>query len=248
MAKVYAHRRLNDDVIFYIGISVGEKRPYSSRGRNYDWKKEVKIHGGFKVEILYDNISLEQAKNLEIKLISEYGRRNLGLGTLVNWTDGGEGVSGFKRARESNEKQSESMKKISNIYKTEKFKKTMSDITSKEKNGMYGKNHTNESIEKMKNTWTQEKKDLYKEMNSGNKNPMYGKKNANRSEANKLQIGGNNPRARKILQYDLNGNLIQEFSCIKEAEEKTGVSKIGEKCKGYRKQTGKYIFKYKNKN
>jgi group I intron endonuclease len=129
-----------------------------------------------------------------------------------------------------------------------KLKKSAKGKFNGEKNGMYGKNHTNESIEKMKNTWTQEKKRLYKEMNSGNKNPMYGKENANRSEANKLQIGGNNPRARKILQYDLNGNLIQEFSCIKEAEEKTGVSKIGDKCKGYRKQTGKYIFKYKNKN
>lgn len=248
MAKVYAHRRLSDDVIFYIGISVGEKRPYSSRGRNYDWKKEVKIHGGFKVEILYTDISLEEAKNIEIKLISEYGRRNLGLGTLVNWTDGGEGVSGFKRSKDSNKKQSESMKKISDRYKTEEFKKTMSNVTSKEKNGMYGKSHTEEALEKIKNSWTKEKRDLYKKMNLGDKNPMFGKKNEYRSETNKLQVGGNNPRARQVSQYDLNGNLIQEFSCIKEAQEKTGVSKIGAKCKGHRKQTGEYIFKYKNKN
>lgn len=36
----------------------------------------------------------QEAKVKEIELISLYGRRDLGKGTLVNFTDGGEGTQG----------------------------------------------------------------------------------------------------------------------------------------------------------
>ena len=52
--------------------------------------------------------------------------------------------------------------------------------------------------------------------------------------------------SKKVAQYDLNGNLINEFVSIRDAENKTGISNcliIGV-CQGKRKTTHNYIFKY----
>ena len=53
-----------------------------------------------------------------------------------------------------------------------------------------------------------------------------------------------------IVQYDLNGNKIREFSGAVEAAEVLGeqVSNISECCKRKRKTCGKYIFRYKSEN
>lgn len=50
-----------------------------------------------------------------------------------------------------------------------------------------------------------------------------------------------------VLQYDINGNYINEFSSIKCASESSGChkSKIVDVCKGKRKHTKKFIWKYK---
>jgi len=46
------------------------------------------------VKIVYNNLTIEQAQNYERKLITQYGRADLGLGPLTNMTNGGEGVHG----------------------------------------------------------------------------------------------------------------------------------------------------------
>jgi hypothetical protein len=80
----------------------------------------------------------------------------------------------------------------------------------------------------------------------GEKNPMYGKGLVGEKNGMFGKIYGQNPRAKAVIQYDLYGNIVAEYSCIKEAGDKSGVAKIGAKCKGYRRQTGNYIFKFKN--
>ena len=91
MAIVYQHRRLDTNDIFYIGIGKTEKRAYSLYGRNPIWKSIVK-KSGYKVEIIHNEISRETACELEKFYIQKYGRKDLGLGLLVNLTDGGEGL------------------------------------------------------------------------------------------------------------------------------------------------------------
>ena len=49
------------------------------------------------IKVVLDNLTEEDAFELEEFLISEIGRRDLGDGPLVNLTDGGEGFSGFVR-------------------------------------------------------------------------------------------------------------------------------------------------------
>lgn len=254
MAIVYLHKRKSDNTVFYVGITSGKKRPYTTVGRNYFWRKEVKEHGGFIVEIAAEDIDFVYALNMERDLVAKYGRRDLGLGTLVNLTDGGEGTHGFKRSEEMNRKQSESMKKISDRYKTAEFKQTMSSVTTGENNGMYNKNHSDEAVTKMKLSWTEDRKAYYREINSGERNPMFGERGRqgpsyeNLLRLHQIQKLGNNPRARKVLQLDLNGNLIKEYSCIKEAQMITGISHIGDICAGRRKHPKKCNFKFQYKN
>ena len=60
--------------------------------------------------------------------------------------------------------------------------------------------------------------------------------------------GKNNPSARSVLVYSLDGNtLLYEFDTMEEACVMLGVSKgnVCNVCKGKRKSTGGYIFKYK---
>lgn len=92
MAIVYQHIRLDNNTVFYIGIGKNKSRAYNKhfKNRNVIWVRTVKKYG-FRVEILKENMSWEEACQEEIKLIKKYGRLNIKTGILVNLTDGGEG-------------------------------------------------------------------------------------------------------------------------------------------------------------
>ena len=100
---VYRHRRLDTFQIFYIGIGKGY-RCNNKFSRTKYWKRIVNKYG-YKVEILYKNLDKETACELEIMLISEYGRKDLGKGLLVNRTDGGGGNIGLIVSKETRLKQ-----------------------------------------------------------------------------------------------------------------------------------------------
>jgi hypothetical protein len=194
MAIVYQHRRIDSGEIFYIGVGVNKYRAYKKFGRNQHWKNIAQK--GYQVEIIFENLTWEKAIEKEKDLILLYGRRDLGLGPLVNMTDGGEGVVGQIRSETSKKRHSEAM--IGRLV--------------------------------------------------GEKNPMFGKKNIFRSETNKKQIGENNPRAKSVIQYDLEYNYIAEYKTAKQAQEKTGIIRSGicQVCKGLNKTSGGFIWKYKN--
>ena len=96
---VYRHRKLSNREVFYIGIG-NTKRPYNEINRSNFWKKTVEKHG-YTVEVLATNLSREDACDLEVLLIQEYGRRTLGTGPLINLTEGGEGASGYRHTAEN---------------------------------------------------------------------------------------------------------------------------------------------------
>lgn len=98
MAIVYQHIRLDTNNIFYIGIGKSEERAFAPWGRSSFWNKIV-AKSKYKVEILHKNISIQEASEIERNLIKFYGRKKLGLGELVNITEGGEGVRGTKTER-----------------------------------------------------------------------------------------------------------------------------------------------------
>ena len=93
MAYVYKHIRLDTNEIFYIGIGSDTlySRAHDIKSRNKHWNHIVK-NTEYLVEIVEDELSWEDACIREQELIEVYGRRDLGTGTLVNLTSGGEGL------------------------------------------------------------------------------------------------------------------------------------------------------------
>jgi hypothetical protein len=131
MAYLYRHIRLDKNTPFYIGIGSDSnyKRANSIRDRNIFWKRIVN-KTEYKVEIMLDDLSWEEVCEKEKEFIEIYGRSNLGKGELCNLTDGGDGAKGV-------------------IY-DEARKKKISEKYSGEKNPFYGKNHSEETIKKLR--------------------------------------------------------------------------------------------------
>ncbi len=87
---VYVHRKATTGEIFYVGKG-RSKRPMVRCSRNKYWHNIVNKHG-YIVEIIIQGLSDNQSRELEVELITWYGRLGLGTGPLVNMTPGGEGV------------------------------------------------------------------------------------------------------------------------------------------------------------
>ncbi len=90
MAIVYRHID-NRNKVFYIGISKNINRANDFVRRSDFWKRYSKKYG-VTSEILKDKLSYNDAKEIEIALISFYGRKDLKTGCLVNMTEGGDGT------------------------------------------------------------------------------------------------------------------------------------------------------------
>jgi len=109
MAIVYQHIRQDNGNVFYVGIGKTNKRAYCRINRNRHWKN-IANKCDYDVEIIYKDITWELACNMEKYLIESYGRNDLNLGSLVNMTNGGDGVNGVVYSKERNEKVSNSLK------------------------------------------------------------------------------------------------------------------------------------------
>jgi hypothetical protein len=99
---LYRHIRQDKNELFYIGIGESESRASEKRGRTAAWKNIAKK--GYDIEVLFDDLSWEQACEKEIEFIALYGRRGNKTGTLVNMTDGGEGTIGYRHSDITKEK------------------------------------------------------------------------------------------------------------------------------------------------
>jgi len=131
MAYVYRHIRLDKNEPFYIGIGSDNlfKRAFDNKSsrRNIIWNKIIN-KTQYRVDIIIDNISWEEACNKEKEFISLYGRIDKKNGILSNLTDGGDGTLG--------------------VLVTDEKKLLMSKRFSGKMNPMYGKKNSPESIAK----------------------------------------------------------------------------------------------------
>jgi hypothetical protein len=150
MAYVYTHTREDNGEVFYIGISKQNnsyKRAYWKYRKNDIWKK-ITSKTNYIVNIVHDNITIEEARELEIKLINKYGRINLKKGTLANLTDGGEGLKSYVFTDEQKKYLSNAQKKLYlNGYVNPNKNKKLSDETKdKMSKSLKGKTSWNKGL------------------------------------------------------------------------------------------------------
>ena len=230
MTKVYRHRRNDTDEIFYIGITTKRKRPFSKQSRNKYWHNVVnKV--GYSVEILKENISWLNACELEMLLISEYGRKDLGLGNLVNLTDGGEGIiNPTKSVRDSRSNRMKG-KKYAKGYKHTDEALIKIGLSSKGNKYRLGLVSPRKGVKLSKETKTK--------ISIAFKGRKY-------SDNHKLSISKS--CSKKVYQYSKEMILINEYYGASQASRITGINKshIAEVSRGnsIRKTAGGYIWKY----
>ena len=96
MAYLYRHIRLDKNEPFYIGIGITKNysRAYSKKSRNKLWKT-IANKSGYEVEVIFDDLSWEEACEKEKEFISLYGRIDIKTGILSNMTNGGDGTIGI---------------------------------------------------------------------------------------------------------------------------------------------------------
>lgn len=109
LEKYYLYRHIRNDINkpFYVGIGTkpkvfnGYKTEYkrafdlTNKKRSAFWLNVFnKANRDISVEILFESNSYDEIKKKEQEFISIHGRNDCDNGTLVNLTDGGEGVKG----------------------------------------------------------------------------------------------------------------------------------------------------------
>ena len=119
---IYAHIRLDNNSIFYIGKGSGN-RAYIKSNRGLYWKRIVNAHG-YKVIFLEENLSEEEAFNFEISFIAKFKSKG---NCEANFTIGGDGVRVDKRWW--NDKISKALKGIKRPFGKEN--KSFKDLISK---------------------------------------------------------------------------------------------------------------------
>jgi len=137
MGYVYRHIRLDNNEVFYIGISDmsnNYSRAKQCVKRNRFWKNIVN-KTEFKVQIIWECFSRTELLEKEREFISSYGRKDLGTGTLCNLTDGGEGVHNYKHTVEALEKMKKSRagRDFSLVYTKEVREKMSKNIGGKKR-------------------------------------------------------------------------------------------------------------------
>lgn len=149
---VYVHRRLSDNSVFYVGKGKG-RRAWVKSGRSEYWKR-ISDKYGYIVEIVFDNLTEEEAFQVEMDTIKEFTYFGY---TLCNLTLGGGGVSGFTWTEEQRKRQSQKLtgykkseEHCKNMSLSQKGRKPSQERIEKMRRSLTGKKQSQETIEKRK--------------------------------------------------------------------------------------------------
>jgi len=87
---VYVHKDCASGEVFYVGKGHGQ-RAWNTKSRNSKWESKVaSLSDGWQVEIVKDDLSENEAFDLEISLVEKYGGPQALGGKLTNEAFGGE--------------------------------------------------------------------------------------------------------------------------------------------------------------
>ena len=218
---VYFYLR-EDKTPYYVGMG-RKQRPFAKHAHRQG-KGDFKPDNIDLILIVHENLSQEEAYELEIKYIAEYGRKCDG-GILINLTEGGQGAKHNEETR----------KKLSfiktGLKASEETKRKMSETRK-------GKKMPEGTGQKARQT---------RIANGTDKHSEETKKKLSDSLKG-IFAGSKNPAAKAILAFDKDGNFIGKYETAREAAEDLNIGEcwkhIPAVCKGERKHTCGYVFKY----
>lgn len=219
----------------YVGISCDPKKRWNEgRGysKNYIFYRAIKKYGWGNIKhiILYDGISLEEAKEIEANLISEWHLTDRKYGYNLSSTKDGlceESRKLMSLARQGNNYckgrvlADDSKQKISNSLKLY--------FSAPENRSQLHRPHSEETKEKLRNR-------------------VFSEETKQKMKDNHYDCRGvNNPSAKPIRQLSMSGEVIREFDYAKLAadEYKIDLSSIIKCCRGKKKTCGGYRWEYK---
>lgn len=226
--KVYCHT--SPDNKKYVGISMNpEKRWANGEGyiKNYQFYPDIQKYGwsNFTHEILYDNLSIEEAKEKERELIAKWNLMNPLYG--YNLTEGGDGAfSEYSRYLMSKARKGNTNSK--NQYHSPENRKQISESLKK-----YFAEHPIQ-------------KDVIDYNDPEVQTIIARKEELSRLKRSLRCSGSSNPSAKAIVQKDLNGNILESFSYATLAAKKYNIdlSSIIKCCRGKKKTAGGYKWSY----
>jgi hypothetical protein len=239
---IYLHKRLDNNEIFYIGRGTVSKKASGKCDTNTYSRAYVKhVHKRYwmrivdkypwSVEILEDNLTWDESLKLEIKYIKEYGRKDLNEGTLVNFTDGGEGSKNIIVSDNIRLTQKNRMSSESNPMKRQHNKLKQSD-RMKENNPMKNPEILKKVSDSMKLVWADESKTHPRQgkpredlrirnlTNNPMKNPETIEK-IRQIALNRDNKGGKSPNSKKV--QDTTTGII--YSSVIECADGMGISR-----------------------
>lgn len=227
---VYSHLRLDTNKIFYIGIGAKYRNStdYSrakQKGKNRSllWNRVVS-KTKYSINIIFESDDYDTVKNKEKQLIKFYGKiKDKKGGILVNFTDGGDGLLGF-RAKNS----------IKSVYLYDKGGNFLREFEAHvDCANFLGVKRVSVSLSVNKNFLI--KNHIVKNYKTKKVKPI-----KNISEKLKER------RSKKVIQMDRNKNKIKIWTSTEEAAKALEISggHIREVCAGKRKSAGNYLWKY----
>jgi len=231
---VYRHIRLDKNTPFYIGRGT-KARVFNTHCQEYKrayiktigvrtkhWQNIFNI-SEIQVDILYETTNFEEIKLKETEFIRMYGREDLGLGTLINLSDGGEGISGYVMSETTKAKKSGSNNKGSKpVYVYDNLGQFINKFdcisTASKILGCSAQQIGKHIIGKHQHAF---KNRYFLEYQGESIEPL-------------VIIKPQELQSKQVLQMDVNNQVLMKFKSVSEASRILGVSrkKILSLCKG----------------
>jgi group I intron endonuclease len=235
---------------FYVGKGINNRIKDTIYDKSRFKRNKIKSLREKGIDIItikiHESVSNTESIEIEKRLISLIGRRDIQKGPLVNTTDGGDGRLGSTHSDDSKSKISKSRKGKNIGFKhKEETLKLMSLVQMGEGNGFFGKTHSLEFKEASSNR------------NSGLSHPMFGKNHTDEAidKLIKYRKKIDNQKIKKacqkfnktVLMFDLEMNFLKEFESVKQASFETGInaSIISKCCRREIKKPTRFFFSYK---
>jgi group I intron endonuclease len=231
---VYVHTTPSDRR--YVGISCSPVRRWGNgKGykANYLFDRAIKKYGweNIKHEILYEGLSLEEAKAIEKELIAKWNLTNPKYG--MNLSGGGDGLLSDYTRELMSKRNIGNKKSVGRLLSDDTKKKISVSLCKYYSNhdaSFAGKHHTEITKEKLRNRRFSEETRMKMRSN------------------HPCVKGEKNPSAKPVLQIDKDGKVIREYGYAKQAATELNIDLSGliKCCRGKVKTCGGYKWAYAN--